>query len=379
MDRAEVVVDLDVIGRNVETLVELVRPAALCAVVKADAYGHGAEQVGPIALAAGADTLAVATVGEAARLRQVGVTDRVVVLSEPARGTWPTVVELGLDCVVTSLDVVAGLSSVATAFGRTVRVHVKVDTGMHRTGCPAGELGAVVAAVADRPGVELAGLCSHLATAERGDHTLLNHQRRLFEAVTEGFGPFDRDGVRRHLANSAGGALHPECRYEMVRAGILVYGLDPGGAATALLGRGGLEPALGLSSSVTAVRLVVAGEGVSYGATPVPHTTTVVTVPLGYADGIPRRAGFGVAEVLIRGRRWMTVGAVTMDQLMLRPVNRADAIADVEVGDEVVLIGSQGDDEVPVAEWANRLGTIDYEIVAGLRHRVPRVWHPRPA
>lgn len=376
MDRAStVIVDPDVLASNVEQLVRIVAPAQLCAVVKADAYGHGAHVVGPAALSAGAACLAVATVGEAVRLRRVGVDDPIMLLSEPHPSAWDEVVEWGIEPFVTSAEAIDRIGESARAHHRDVRVHLKIDTGMHRIGAAIADVPRLVEHIARTGGVTLTGLCSHLATAERADTTVLDLQRARFEQATIDAGPFGAGGVRRHLANSAAGLLHPECRYDLVRAGIALYGLSPGGAATAVE-EFGLRPVMALRSAVTGVRMVDMGEGVSYGSAPVSGRTVVATLPIGYADGLPRRAGNGHIDVLIRGRRWTTVGVVTMDQTMVVPhpdsgVDRTDP-TQVSVGDEVVMIGRQGDDEIRVGELARRLDTIDYEIVAGLRSRMHR-------
>ena len=360
-DRAEVVVDLDAIAHNVALTVERVAPARVWAVVKARAYGHGDTAVAGAALAAGASGLCVATVDEGERLRDAGIDAPVLLLSQQSPRLAERVV---LARLTPTVHDVAGLDALVSARANDHPVHLKVDTGMQRVGVRPDGLAQLVAALVERsPALCLEGVYTHLAVADTLDHPGTEEQLARFAGA---LGDLDLGGVLVHAANSAGALAHPGARRDLVRLGIAMYGLSPGDDLTAEAL--GLRPALTLRARVAHVKRVEAGSSISYGWR---HTfdraTTVATVPIGYADGVPRRLSALGGEVLIGGRRHPMVGVVTMDQLM---VDVGDAA--VAVDDEVVLIGSQGDDRIGVAEWSTRLGTIDYEVVCGISDRVPR-------
>jgi alanine racemase len=254
----------------------------------------------------------------------------------------------------------AGVGAAADAGVSTA--HVKIDTGMHRVGAPVAAAGEVVAAVVSR-GMRLGGVWTHLAVADEPEKdATTKEQLRRFDEIRAAL-PHVPELV--HAANSAGAIAHPDARYDLARCGIAVYGIAP---APALAGRLALRPAMSVRAEVTHVQRIDPGEGVSYGHRFIAERpTTVATVPLGYADGITRKLGVDGAPVLIGGRRRSIAGVVTMDQLM---VDCGDD--DVSVGDEVVLIGPQGSDEITADEWAGRLGTIAYEVVCGIGPRVQR-------
>jgi alanine racemase len=249
-----------------------------------------------------------------------------------------------------------------------VAVHLKVDTGMHRVGAAPDTAVAVAAAVDRARGLHLASVWTHLAVADEPDRPETGVQLERFDAAAAAIETAGIAVPERHAANSAGTIAHPDARYDLVRAGIAVYGIAP---SPALAGAVPLRPALRLVSAVSHVKEVPPGEGVSYGLRWAPAvTTTVATVPLGYADGVRRRLGGLGAEVLIGGRRCPIAGTVTMDQITVD----CGPGAGVARGDEVVLIGRQGDEEVTADEWADRLGTIGYEITCGLGPRLPRTY-----
>lgn len=363
-------VDLGAVRHNAATLAAMAAPAQLCAVVKAQAYGHGPVRVAEAALAGGARWLAVALVEEGVALRRAGITEPVLLLSEPPGGSWPEVVwERLTPTIYTEAAVEAAAKAVADAGADPLDVHVKVDTGMHRVGAdPAGAL-RVAELVVARPELRLGGLWTHLAVADEPANPFTGEQLRRFEAVVA---ELAARGIRPpllHAANSAGLLAHPASRFDMVRCGIALYGLAP---SRALEGGADLRPALSLKARVAYVKWVEAGEGVSYGLRyRLRHRSLVATVPVGYADGVPRRLGEVGGEVLIRGRRRPIAGTVTMDQLL---VDCGDDT--VAIGDEVVLLGSQGTESIGAWDWADRLGTIAYEVVCGISARVPRVWVP---
>jgi alanine racemase len=362
------VVDLDAVAANVAALAEAVRPAALCAVVKAEGYGHGAVPVARTALTAGAGWLAVALPSEGVALRAAGIDAPVLLLSEPGPDEWDDVVAARLrPTLYTQRGVEETAKAVARAGEPPLPVHVKVDTGMHRVGAAPERIPGLMAAVADRAELELEGLWTHCAVADEPGHPFTATQLARFQEVLAAVG---RPPVV-HAANSAAALDHPAARHDLVRCGITVYGLDP---SAEVAGRVPLRPALSLVAEVSAVRVVAAGEGVSYGLRRAMSVDSLVaTVPLGYADGVPRRLSSVGGEVLLGGRRRPLAGTVTMDQLMVDCGPAGDPAADVvRPGDEVVLLGRQGDERIGAEEWAERLDTISYEIVCGISARVPR-------
>jgi alanine racemase len=368
---AWVEVDHDAIAANVAALATTAAPSLLCAVVKADAYGHGAVEVARTALASGASWLAVALAGEGASLRAAGIDAPILVLAEPSPAEWDDVVALDLRPTVHRSVAIRGLAEAAAAGGATLAVHLKVDTGMHRIGVPPDDALARAAEVTARPALRLEGVWTHCPVADEPGNPFTSAQATRFAAVVDDLSAAGFRPPLVHAANSAAALDHPALRRDLVRCGIAVYGLDP---SPALHDRIPLRPALRLAATVTALRTVPAGEAVSYGLRRTFAVDTVVaTVPVGYADGLPRRLGEVGGEVLVGGRRRPFAGTITMDQAMVDCGEAGTADADaVAVGDEVVLLGTQGDAEVPVAEWAERLGTITYEITCGITRRVPR-------
>jgi alanine racemase len=350
----------------------LAAPAALCAVVKADGYGHGAAAVAQAALGAGASWLAVAMAGEAAPLRAGGVDAPVLMLAEPSPGELDDVVALDLRPTVYTRSGIEGLAhAVARAGAPPLPVHLKVDTGMHRVGADTADALALATLVAERPELVLEGLWTHCAVADVPAHPFTTVQTERFRLVVEELAAAGLRPPLVHAANSAATLDRPELRHDLVRCGITVYGLDP---SPALHGRVLLRPALRLAARVSLVRRVAAGEGLSYGLVHrCARESVIATVPLGYADGVARRYSEVGGEVLLGGHRRPVVGTVTMDQLLVDcgPPGEAGG-APVRPGDEVVLIGEQGDECIGAGEWAERLGTIPYEVVCDISARVPR-------
>jgi alanine racemase len=364
-------VDLNAIRHNVGLLTRLVSPGGLMAVVKADGYGHGSVAAAYAALEAGATWLGVALVEEGVELRDAGIEAPILLLSQPPVEAARAVVDAGLTPVVHSRRFVDALAKAAADAGAVdpQPVHLKVDTGMHRIGCSPSEALDLAPAIKKHRELHLQGLLTHFAVADEPDNPYTARQVAVFEAVRK---ELARSGIRPplvHAANSAGVLTTPEARYDLVRCGIAVYGIAPG---QALDGRLPLKPALSLKARVSYVRHLVAGERLSYGLRyELEVPSTVATVPVGYADGVPRRLGQVGGEVLIDGRRKPIAGTVTMDQLLV-DLGPTDAAGAVEVGTEVVLLGKQGDERISAAEWAERLGTIPYEVCCGIGDRVPR-------
>lgn len=366
-------IDLDAIAHNASALAALAVPAQLCAVVKANGYGHGSAAVARAALEGGATWLAVALVEEGRDLRAAGISAPILVLSEPPPPAMAEVVASGL---VPTIYTGAGLEALSAEVGHRTSpapfpVHVKVDTGMHRVGTTPSEAVRLARAVDRDPNLVLDGFCTHFAVSDEVEDPFTGVQMDRFDVA---LGELADAGLRprlRHAANSGGTIWHPRSRYDMVRCGIALYGLAPAPAAPGLPPVPDLRPALALKAQVSFAKGVAAGERVSYGRRyQVPEDSVVATVPLGYADGVPRRLFADGGEVLIGGRRRPIAGTVTMDQLMVD----CGPGADVRAGDEVVLIGRQGDETIGAWEWATATGTIAYEVVCGISGRVPRVY-----
>jgi alanine racemase len=364
-------VDLDAVIANVRALRDLAAPAALCAVVKADGYGHGAVPVARAAVAAGAESLAVALVEEGVHLRDAGIEAPIYVLSEPVADAADTVVAEGLTPVVYTGPGIDALAKASAAHGgrKPLPVHLKVDTGMHRVGCTPAEAVELAAHVASTPELDLAGVCTHFAVADEPDNPYTAEQQRSFEAVLAQLRERNVPIGIVHACNTAGAITTPGARYDMVRVGIGVYGISP---APALAGAVPFSPVLSVKARVSYVHTQAAGARISYGLRyQTPRPTRVVTVPIGYADAVPRELSLRGGQVLIRGQRFPIAGTVTMDQLM---VDVGDC--PVQVGDEVVLIGAQGKERITAEEWAERMDTIGYTIVCGIGPRVPRRYVP---
>jgi alanine racemase len=347
-------IDLGAVRHNVSAFVRLVAPSQVCVVVKADGYGHGDAPVGEAALESGATWLAVALVEEGIRLREAGIEAPILVLSEPAPDGAAELAAWGLTPTVYSLAFAEALQGVGSSF----QVHIKVDTGMHRVGVAPRMLHDLVSALTRSPRMEVTGLWTHFPVADE-DPDFTRHQIDLFDQAVSRY-----DVPMVHLANTAGAALFPESRRSMCRIGLGSYGLHPCPETRDVLD---LKPVMRLVSHVSHVQRLEAGARPSYGRVkPLGADGVVATVPIGYADGIRRGLG-DEGVVLIGGERHSLAGTVTMDQIVVDV-----GTADVGVGDEVVLLGRQAENEVSADEWARLLGTITYEVVCGIGPRVPR-------
>lgn len=345
-------IDLTAVAENIGTFRQMVAPSRVCVVVKADGYGHGDVPVGETAAGAGADWLAVALVEEGIRLREAGVDLPVLLLSEPGPGSARQVVDWGLTPTVYSLGFVEELAATGARLG----VHLKVDTGMHRVGIAPGHVAALAAAIRADSSLSLDAVWTHFAVADEDPEYTREQIERFRDAVA------GLEVPMTHMANTAGAVMFPESRADMCRIGLGTYGLHP---CPETRERIDLRPAMRMVSSVTHVQRLDAGERPSYGRIrPLARESTVVTVPVGYADGFTRSR---LGDVLIAGKRHPLGGRVTMDQIL---VDVGDD--DVGVGDEVVLIGAQGTDAITADEWAEDLGTVSYEIVCSIGPRVPR-------
>lgn len=365
---AWVEIDLSAIEHNVRTLKSVVGESRFLAVVKANAYGHGAVRVAEAALAGGAHGLAVALVQEGVELRRVGIEAPILLLSEQPLDQVGDIVAHGLIATAYSVPFIDALeveSRRRDVVGQ--EVHLKIDTGMNRVGVrprQAVELAGRI--VACSPVLSLGGTFTHLACADDLESPETALQSERFDAVLEDLHDAGIDPGWVHMANSAGVIGHPSTHRSMVRVGIAMYGIPPDQSMISHCRL--LKSALSLKAQVSFIKRVAAGEGISYGYRHrVDRETTVVTVPIGYGDGVPRRLSSVGGHVLIGGRRCPIVGVVTMDQLM---VDVGDL--DVAIGDEVVLLGSQGEHVISPNAWGALLGTIGYEVVCALSTRLPR-------
>ncbi len=360
------VVDLDRVESNAAWLAKMAYPSALCAVVKANAYGHGAVPVAKAALRGGASWLAVAVVEEGIELREAGIEAPILVLSE---GSAAGVKEALRWDLVPSLYTDTGLRSLCEAAlpGTRAGVAIKIDTGMGRVGVDPAVVAGLARSVAESDRLDLLSVWTHLAVADDPDDPFTSVQLARFDKAVASIRSAGIDPGLLHAANSAA-STRDSARYDMVRCGLALYGYSP---SPALAGHfEGIEPALSLYSRIGMVKVLEAGERPSYGRRrPLSCPSVVATVPIGYADGVPWRL-FPSGDALVAGRRCSLAGSVTMDQIVLDcgPPGPGSP----SPGDEVVLLGRQGSEMVDASEWAQAAGTITYEILTGIGGRVPR-------
>ena len=362
------------IAHNVRVLKAIMGDSLLCAVVKANAYGHGAPLMARAAVEAGADSLAVAIVDEGIELREAGVSAPILLLAEAPAATIPDALDHSLTLTIGSLEGARAAAASAKKLGGQHRVHLKIDTGMRRMGVAPEQVGDVVDLLLASEAIDLEGVYTHFSVADgssAGDRAFTRSQIKLFDEVVVALR--ERGVAPRvlHAANSAGALGYPEARLNMVRIGLALYGYLPEPWLAGALEAQDLHlmPALALRAQVVAVRRVLAGERPSYGRSrALERDTTIATVPFGYADGYPRRLFEGGADVLIHEKRYSLAGNVTMDQLLVDVGD--DPVAP---GDVVVLLGRQGHEFISGEEWAAKANTITWEILCGIGARVPRV------
>ena len=355
------------ISHNVAIVAQRTAPVQVWAVVKANGYGHGAVQVANAALAGGATGLCVAIVDEGVALRRAGITAPILLLSEQPPELADLIVGYQLTPTVTTTRGAAVLAASAAAADQTIKVHIKVDTGMHRVGVAPNETVSLASFISSYESLTIEGVYTHFAVADDPSHSGNAAQLSAFITVLEDLSLRGINPPLVHAANSAGALANEPSRFTMVRLGIAMYGLRPGAGVADLCA--GLIPALSLKARVSAVRWVEAGEAVSYGLVrPLTQGSLIATVPIGYADGVPRALGRTNIQVLLNGVPRSFAGTITMDQLMID----CESDSSVMVGDEVVLIGKQGEHSVTADDWAEALGTISYEIVCGISPRIFR-------
>lgn len=370
-------IDLDAAAHNFQAVKRAVRPGtSVCCVVKADAYGHGAVRMAREYEALGADWFAVSNLEEALQLRLSGITKPVLVLGFTPAEEARSLAEHGISQCVYSSEYARALSQYAEKAGVSVKIHVKVDTGMSRLGFCFQDIDRNEAAVEEiakicaLPGLYPEGIFTHFAVSDCGvDGDAFT--MRQFGCFKEMIESLLRRGIAfdvRHCANSAAVFDYPLSHLDMVRAGIVIYGLSPSGE---LRNSPDLKPVLSLRSVVSHVKTLQPGATVSYGRDfTVQKAMKVATVPAGYADGYPRSLSPGGAQVLIHGQRCPILGRICMDQLMAD----VTALEQVQIGDIVTLIGKDGNEQITADELAACEGTINYEVVCGVSKRVPRVY-----
>lgn len=358
-------IDLSAIRHNVSVMRERLAPGVkFLAVVKANAYGHGAAPVARAALEAGADMLAVAIPEEGLELRRAGIDAPILVLGGIEEEAALAVAAADLVQAVFDEARILALSEAGEKLARRVKLHLKLDTGMNRIGVRTREEAQALTRLIDGlPGVELTGCFTHMATADEDDRTRTDAQIKRFRELTEAIAQVHPGPITRHAANTASIFRFPEAQFDMVRGGIALYGCPPVPEVTAL------RPAMRWAARAVYVKTIAPGDQVSYGGLfEAKRETVVMTVPVGYADGYRRRLT-GKGCVLVRGQRAPILGRVCMDQIMVDVTD----IPSARVGDEVVLLGRQGDEEISAGEMALWLDTISYEVLCSPGARVPRL------
>lgn len=362
------VVDLGAVKQNIISIRKnLPEKVKFCAVVKADAYGHGSAMVSKAALEAGAEWLAVAIPEEAEALRDEGITAPILVLGPSNLWQTERAAELDLSVVVTSRECVKNAAEVADKHRKKIKLHLKVDTGMNRVGVKTyDEMDAMLADIEKSEFLLLEGLMTHFAAADEEDkaYTLMQNERfgKFIASVRErGFSPLI------HASNSGASIDCPDMAYDMVRAGIAMYGCYPSDEVKRSVK---LTPAMSLFTKISHIKTVQRGDKMSYGCTfTAPDEMRIATLPIGYADGFNRLLSNN-GEVLIDGKRAKVVGRVCMDQTLVDVTH----IKGAALGDEAVCIGRQGKEEITADEFAKRCGTINYEILCAISPRVPRLY-----
>jgi alanine racemase len=363
---AWVEVDLGAIQKNVALLAKQAGKAQLWATVKANGYGHGAVQVAQAALGAGATGLCVALADEAHELRQAKITAPILIVSEQPATQFEQMLRDDVVATLYNESTINSYAKTASDLGIVGKVHLKVDTGMHRVGAPVANAMTRCRQIKSLASLQLDGVYTHFAAADLPNHDETAKQVQRFDNVVA---ELDRESLRPkyvHTSNSAAAMRVLSATTDIARVGIAIYGIAPSGELESMAKD--LKPALSLHARVSHVQHLAAGEGVSYGLrTKLSQAATIATLPIGYADGVQRRLWKVGGEVLIGGKRCPIVGVVTMDQLM---VNCGDA--NVQIGDHAILIGAQGSQSISANEIAAKLETIGYEIICGISARVPR-------
>ena len=360
-------IDLDRLVGNYRALSEHLPPGVtVMAVVKADGYGHGASRVAAALQSDGVKAFGVAITEEAVALREGGLSGAILVFGRCFPGQEETFIELGLTPTVYDMDAVERLSRVALARGRPVGYHLKLDTGMGRLGIGPEDVAGFVAEATRHKGARLEGVFSHLSSADEDDLTYTKLQIKRFTQATDEITAAGHHHVLRHVANSAGTLLHSGSLFDMVRAGLSLYGIDPSKKGGPIR----LQPVLSFKTRIAFLKNVPVGTALGYSRTfKTERPSMIATLPVGYADGLSRLAS-NKGQVIVRGARAPIVGAVSMDTTLV-DVTDVPAAA---LGDEVVLIGEQGDESITAREMGRWTSTIPYEVVCRISGRVPRLY-----
>ncbi len=371
MNRTWVEIDLDALSFNMRSIRKATnKNAIITAVVKADAYGHGVEEVSKVLLQNGADRLAVACISEAKQLRRNGFSVPILILGASEETDAEEIVENDVTAAVFSYSVAKAISDAATKFGKLAKVHVKVDTGMSRIGVVAGEneekATREIVRIANLPNIEIEGIFSHFSTS---DERKSDYTKKQLDVFLKFCNRLKNEGVDipiKHIANSAGIMMYPESHLDMVRAGIVLYGLYPSSEVDK--NRLPLVPVMRMKSRITMVKEKEAGWGVSYGKEYVTEgRTKIATVPVGYADGYTRSIAKD-GKILVKNEiPSKIIGRICMDQCMIDVTN----VNNINAGDEVTLFGADKVTADDIAKWAN---TINYEVVCLISKRVPRIY-----
>ena len=369
--RAWVEIDLAALAHNVRTLKAFIAPRTkLMAVVKADAYGHGAITVARTTLANGADCLAIATLAEGVELRQAGIEAPIIILGAiNAVEDIKAVAAWELEPTICNFQQASAFNAALTTVGKTLSVHLKLDTGMSRLGTNWQEAVPFVQLVRSLSNLKIASIYSHFATADESDRTMMDLQHQRFkDAIAEIKATTSFVSPQLHLANSAATLSDRAYHYDIARVGLALYGLYPAPHLSQAID---LKPVLQLKAKVTQVKTIPAGEGVSYGRKFIAERDTkVAVVGIGYADGVPRNLSNRL-QAIVRGQLVPQIGSITMDQLMLK----VDNLPDLQPGEVVTLIGEQNNLKITADDWANKLDTISWEILCSFKHRLPRIFN----
>lgn len=359
-------IDLGAIAHNLLEIKKRVAPAKVMAVVKANAYGHGAVAVAKTAVEHGVDYFGVARVEEGVELREAGITKPILVLGGFFEAQIAESLKYNLELTLYDRGLAAVLSKRARP-GKPARVHLKIDTGMGRVGAPWQQAAQFVQQIGELANIEMVGVYTHLSSADESDPTYSNTQLARFRKIIL---ELESQGVRmplKHAANSGALLNWPESFFDLVRPGVSLYGYYPAAETARSLP---LRPAMSIKSRVIFIKEVEKDAFISYNRTyQARQKTRVATVAIGYADGYNRLLS-NRGEVLIRGRRWPVIGRVTMDQIMVD----IGAASEIQIGDEVVLLGRQGGEEITIYEICEKLNTIPYEVTCWVSERVARVY-----
>jgi len=358
------IIDLGAISRNIaEIRKKIGNKRGLMAVVKADGYGHGAVEVSRAALRSGADFLGVALPEEGQQLREAGIEAPILVVGLIQPEEAYKVVKFQLSQTVASVELLEALNHEASKVSTWISVHVKLETGMGRIGVKPDDAVSFVRKVKSFKNLNLEGLFSHFSSADEKDKTFSERQLQLFDQVIGNLQLAGIEVPKKHIANSAAILDLPQSYYDIVRPGIMIYGLYPSREVSHSIE---LKPAMTFKTKISEVKVVPPGTPISYGRTFITKKkTTVATLPVGYADGYNRLLS-NHGEVLVKGRRAPVIGTICMDMCMVD----ASSVEDIRPGDEVILFG----EELPVDEIAAKIGTINYEVVCGVNKRVPRIY-----